>query len=133
MKPLAIALAIATSFAGTAIAAVEHGHIWNATYVAAYQPSFGRQGYPSSGIMKLTFNDGIISGTYLSDSIRPDPLHGRTIVVTGNVSHGEIRLTLQTSGGFSVRGTLADDGEISGTATIGGSPYTFVAKVKPLP
>jgi len=114
-------------------ATVMHGHVWEATYVAAYQPTFGRQGYPHSGTMKLKFNNGIISGTYVSDSIRPDPLYGRPIAVSGNVSDGNVTLILQAPGGFTVRGTIAENGEISGTATIKGSFYTFMAKVKSSP
>jgi len=112
---------------------VTHGRVWEATYVAAYQPTFGAARVPNSGTMKLKFNDGIISGTYVSESVRPDALYGRTITVSGNVSHGQITLILQAPGGFTVRGTLAGDGEISGTATIKGSFYSFLAKVKSSP
>ena len=73
----------------SALAAVEHGRVWQATYVAAYQPTFGRQGVPYSGTMKLKFNNGIITGTYLAESVRPDPLYGRTINVSGGVSQGQ--------------------------------------------
>ncbi|MBV9719142.1 MAG: hypothetical protein JOZ77_07465 [Candidatus Eremiobacteraeota bacterium] len=116
-----------------AAAAVMRGHVWEATYVAAYQPTFGVQGVPHSGVMKLRFNDGIIAGTYVSQSVRPDPLYGRTIAISGNVSAGNITLVFQTSGGFTVRGTIAENGEISGTATIRGSFYNFLAKVKSSP
>jgi hypothetical protein len=114
-------------------AAVERGRVWQATYVAAYQPTFGNQGVPYSGSLKLTFNDGIVSGTYASDSVRPDPLRGRIIAVSGGVSEGHITLNFQAAGGFTVRGTLAADGEISGTATIKGQFYNFLAKVKSSP
>lgn len=114
-------------------AVVMHGHVWEATYVAAYQPTFRTQGYPYSGIMKLKFNDGIVSGTYVSQSVRPDPLYGRTINVSGNVSKGNITLILNAPGGFTVRGTIAESGEISGTATVKGTFYTFMAKVKSSP
>ena len=55
----------------SALAAVEHGRVWQATYVAAYEPTFGRQGMPYSGILKLKFDHGIITGTYESDSVVP--------------------------------------------------------------
>jgi hypothetical protein len=116
-----------------ALAVVEHGRVWQATYVAAYQPTFGRQGVPRSGTMKLKFDHGIVTGTYISESIRPDPLYGRTIAVSGGVSQGQITLNLQAPGGFTVRGTLAGNGEISGTATIKGQFYSFMAKVKSSP
>jgi hypothetical protein len=130
---IAIAATLAALQTPVAYAAVMHGHVWEATYVAAYQPTFGRQGYPHSGTMKLKFNNGIISGTYVSDSVRPDPLYGRPIAVSGNVSEGNVTLILQAPGGFTVRGTIAENGEISGTATIKGSFYTFMAKVKSSP
>lgn len=117
----------------TALAVVVHGRVWEATYVAAYQPTFGPQKVPYSGILKLKFNHGIVSGTYVSESVRPDPLYGRTIAVSGNVSEGQITLNLQAMGGFTVRGTLSGDGEISGTATVKGSFYHFLAKVKSSP
>jgi hypothetical protein len=130
-------IALAAAFSALQLlparATVMHGHVWEATYVAAYQPTFGRQGYPHSGTMKLKFNNGIITGTYTSDSIRPDPLYGRPIAISGNVSQGNITLILQAPGGFTVRGTIAENGEISGTATIKGSFYTFMAKVKSSP
>jgi hypothetical protein len=88
------ALALAPAFA-----AVEHGRAWQATYVAAYQPTFGRQGVPYSGTLKLKFNDGIVSGTYAAESVRPDPLYGRTINVSGGVSQGHITLDFRASGG----------------------------------
>ncbi|HEY6326235.1 MAG TPA: hypothetical protein VIW73_06965 [Candidatus Cybelea sp.] len=114
-------------------AVVVHGRVWQATYVAAYQPTFGASRVPYAGTMKLKFDHGIISGTYVSESTRPDPLYGRTIAVSGGVSEGHVTLTLQAPGGFTVRGTLSADGEISGTATIRGSFYNFLAKVKSSP
>jgi hypothetical protein len=112
---------------------VVHGRVWQATYVAAYQPTFGAQRVPNSGTLKLKFDHGIISGTYVSESVRPDPLYGRTIAVSGGVSEGHITLNLQAPGGFAVRGTLGGNGEISGTATIRGQFYNFIAKVKSSP
>jgi len=110
-----------------------HGHVWQATYVAAYEPTFGPSKVPYSGILKLKFNNGIVSGTYEATSVRPDPLYGKTIAVSGNVSEGHITLNFSTFGGFTVRGTVAGDGEISGTATIKGQFYSFLAKVKSSP
>lgn len=114
-------------------AAVMHGHVWQATYITAYAPTFGSARVPFSGTMQLQFNRGIISGTYESTSVRNDPLFGRRIPVTGNVSHGQILLDFSTSGGFTVRGTLAENGDISGTATIRGRFNSFHAKVKSSP
>lgn len=117
----------------TALGVVVHGRVWQATYVAAYQPTFGAQRVPNSGTLKLKFDRGVVSGTYVSESVRPDPLYGRTIAVSGNVSEGHITLIFQAPGGFTVRGTLGGNGEISGTATIRGSFYSFLAKVRSSP
>lgn len=129
---VATMLLAALTFA-PALAILGHGPVWSATYVAAYQPTFGNQGVPYHGTMKLKFNHGIVSGTYVAESVRPDPLYGRTIAVSGGVQHGQVMLTLQAPGGFSVKGTMASDGEISGTATVKGKFYTFLAKVKSSP
>jgi hypothetical protein len=135
MKRCGVALLalVISAYALPALAVVVHGRVWQATYVAAYQPTFGAQKVPYAGTMKLKFNHGIISGTYVSESVRPDPLYGRTVVVSGNVSEGQITLLFQAPGGFTVRGTLAGDGEISGTATVRGSFYNFLARVKSSP
>lgn len=128
----ALTLALAAFSGGAALAVVGHGSHWSATYVAAYNPLFGG-GVPYSGEMKLTFNRGIISGTYSATSTRPDPLYGRIINVTGTVQHGNINLDVGGMSGFTLRGTLASDGEISGTATQKGQSYRFLAKVKSSP
>src|SRR5579864_9102097 len=99
------------AFAATgALAVVGHGPVWSATYVAAYNPLWNG-GVPYAGDMKLTFNHGIISGTYSSISTRPDPLYGRIINVTGTVQHGNINLDVGGMSGFTVRGTLSSNGE----------------------
>lgn len=127
-----LALALAACCAGNALAVAGHGPVWSATYVAAYNPLFGG-GVPYSGEVKLTFNHGIISGTYSATSSRPDPLYGRIVNVTGTVQHGNINLDVGGMSGFSVRGTLSGDGTISGTATQKGRLYSFLAKVKSTP
>lgn len=130
-----VTLIVALSTTMPALAILGHGPQWSATYVAAYQPTFGSgsSNVPYAGTMKLTFNHGIISGTYVSDSVRPDPLYGKTIPVSGGVQHGHVTLNFGTFAGFTVRGTLAGDGQISGTATIKGRFYNFLAKVKSSP
>lgn len=110
-----------------------HSAVWSATYVAARQSTFGRRGVPFTGTMVLRFNHGIISGTYVGTSVRPDPLNNRTTLVSGGVSHGQIHLIFQAPANFTVRGTLAEDGEISGSTTINRQIFTFVAKVKSVP
>jgi hypothetical protein len=52
---------------------------------------------------------GIISGVYASDSIRPDPLFGHQVPVTGSISSGNnIRLQIGVgSVALTVRGTIS--------------------------
>ena len=106
--------------------------VWNATYVAAYNPLFSG-GVPYSGEMKIRVNHGVISGTYTATSVRPDPLYGRTVNMTGTLQHGYVTLNVPGSGGFSMRGTLDREGTISGTASRGGRTYRFLATVKSSP
>jgi len=126
------ALTLAACCAASALAVAGHGPQWSATYVAAYNPLFGG-GVPYAGEMKLKYNHGIISGTYTATSVRPDPLYGRIVNVTGTVQHGNINLDVGGISGFAVRGTLSGDGTISGTATQKGRTYNFLAKVKSSP
>lgn len=127
-----VTLALAGYCAANVLAVAGHGPVWSATYVAAYNPLFGKA-VPYSGEMKLTYNHGIVSGTYSATSVRPDPLYGRIVNVTGTVQHGNINLDVGGMSGFTVRGTLASDGTISGTATQRGTMYSFLAKIKSSP
>jgi hypothetical protein len=130
---LALLAAVIALSAMPARAVVMHGRSWQATYVAAFTPSFGASRVPYSGTMNLNFNQGIISGTYVSDSVRPDPLRGRRVPISGNVSEGRITLIFQPPGNFTIRGTIAGNGEISGSGTIRGTSYNMLAKVKSSP
>ncbi|MGR4064148.1 MAG: hypothetical protein ACLQPV_01710 [Vulcanimicrobiaceae bacterium] len=98
------------------------------SYVAAFEPQF-RSAFPYSGTMQLTFREGIVSGTYRDMSIRPGgPLHnGMNVAVTGGTSGGNINFSIGSD--FRVRGTIAKDGTIEGTATYAGRLYNFLAKV----
>ena len=116
---------------GQALAVAGHGPVWSADYVAAYQPTFGTQSVPYTGDLKLTFNHGIISGTYSSISARPDPYYGRIIQVTGGVKGSGINLRI---GSISLpNGTIEKDGTIQGTANWNGKLYNFLAKPRPQP
>jgi hypothetical protein len=128
---VALAAAVLT---GPSLAATVQTHApeWSATYVAAYSPMW-HGGVPYSGDMKLKFNHGIISGTYTATSVKPDPMYGRIINVTGTVTHNNIYLDIGGMSGFSFRGTLEKDGTISGTATRKGHQYEFLAKIKSSP
>lgn len=127
-----LAVALAAVWASPALAVSVNRPVWSATYIAAYNPLF-KGGVPYSGELKLSFNRGIISGTYGATSSRPDPLYGRIINVTGTLQHGNINLDVGGMTGFTMRGTLHGDGTISGTATQRGHAYNFLAKVKSSP
>lgn len=127
---LAAALALLTSV--PALAVLNPGSAeWKATYVAAFQPQFGTQGVPYSGIMKVSVNHGIISGTYESTSSRPDPMYGRIINITGTISQGSVILHIASL--TILNGTIDHKGTISGTATWQGRLWNFLAKVKSSP
>ena len=132
MKALRLALCaiIVTLASGAqALAVAGHGPVWSADYVAAYQSTFGTQGPPYTGDLKLTFNHGIITGTYTSISARPDPYYGRIIQVTGGVKGGGINLRI---GSISLpNGTIEKNGTIQGTANWNGKLYNFMAKPRP--
>jgi hypothetical protein len=115
---------------GQALAVAGHGPVWNADFVAAYQPQFGNtQSPPYTGDLKLSFNHGIITGTYSSISARPDPYYGRIIQVTGGVKGTSINLRI---GSISLpNGTMSKSGTISGTANWNGKLYNFMAKPRP--
>ena len=127
-----LAVVAAAICAGPAYAVSVQSPEWSATYVAAYNPLW-HGGVPYSGDMKLKFNHGIVSGTYTATSVRPDPMYGRIISVSGNVSHSNITLYVGGMSGFTVRGTLENTGTISGTATKSGKQYRFLAKIKSSP
>lgn len=129
----AVAAFVFAALAGApALAILVNRPVWSATYVAAYNPLFSG-GVPYSGDMKITVNHGVISGSYTATSVRPDPLYGRTVNLTGTLQHGYVTLRVPGSGGFSMRGTLERDGTISGTATRSGRSYRFLAKVRSSP
>ena len=127
-----LAAAFALLTAAPAMAVLNPGAAaWKATYVAAFQPQFGAQGVPYSGIMKLSVNHGIISGTYESTSTRPDPMYGRIINVTGTISQGSVILHIASI--TMLNGTIDHKGTISGTVTWQGRIFNFLAKVKSSP
>jgi hypothetical protein len=95
-------------------------------YVAAFAPVFGF-GAPHSGTMNLVVHDGAISGTYTGTSAAPDYLDNRVVLVSGSIDEGDGYVMLSIGGGFTLRGTMANDGTISGTATYAGRLYEFVA------
>jgi hypothetical protein len=120
------AFIISLATGAQALAVAGHGPVWSADYVAAYQSTFGTQGPPYTGDLKLNFNHGIITGTYTSISARPDPYYGRIIQVTGGVKGSGINLRI---GSISLpNGTIEKNGTIQGTANWNGKLFNFMAK-----
>jgi hypothetical protein len=97
-------------------------------YVAAFAPIFGASGVPHSGTMQLFVHDGTISGTYSGTSVGPDPFDNRIVPVIGSVSANDGYVWLHIGGALLLRGTMANNGTITGTATYNGRLYEFVAK-----
>ncbi len=83
---------------------------------------------PWTGDLAITVNDeGIVSGQYRSNSIRPDPFNGKTVHVSGGLSGDFIRISFGTMGRVSAKGTIAED-KISGTFyDANNKTYDFVA------
>lgn len=131
MRHLALTLVLAALTAAPALAVISHGAVWKATYVAAFQPQFGTQGVPYSGLMKLRFDHGIISGTYDSTSVRPDPMYGRIINVTGALSKTSVILHIASL--TILNGSMDPNGVITGSASWQGRLFNFMAKIKSMP
>jgi hypothetical protein len=124
-----IALAIATfGSLPTLAVTTESSKPFTRPYVAAFEPQF-RGAFPFVGTMELTFNNGILSGSYRDESIKPGApfSNGRIAHVAGGVSGNNIHFTI--GGSFSVKGTIAANGAISGTAQYRGHLYNFYAEV----
>lgn len=83
---------------------------------------------PYTGALVFKVNaDGSVNGDYESDSIRPDPLYGQLIPVTGTISGNHILLQIGTGiRAFSITGTATGSG-ITGSATRSGRVWTFTA------
>ncbi|HMF29426.1 MAG TPA: hypothetical protein VKE42_11675 [Candidatus Cybelea sp.] len=129
---LAGAAAAGVLFAAASIApalAVTNSGAQSATpYVAAFAPVFAVNGFPHTGVMQIVINDGTISGTYSGTSAGPDYLDDRIVLVSGTVSPDDGYVQLFIGGALALRGTMANDGTISGTATYRGRLYEFVAQ-----
>lgn len=113
-----------------ALAVTNGGDSSPATYVAAFAPVFGGSGVPRSGTMSLLVRDGTISGTYSGTSVGPDYLDNRLLPVTGSVSQDQY-VQLFIGGAATLRGTMAANGNITGTLTANGHLYEFVAVARP--
>jgi hypothetical protein len=99
------------------------------SYVVGYQHAIRPPGVPFTGEMRLTFNNGIVSGRYTDTSIRPGgPLANvRNAAVQGGVDedHGRIHFTIATR--FRVSGTF-EHGIIDGNANVRNVIYNFHAR-----
>ncbi len=124
----AVALFAAACFATPAQAVTNAGETTYASYVAAFTPAFGGYAVPYVGKMLLIMHDGAIQGTYTGISARPDRLNDRIESVAGSVNQNDGYVQLNVGNAIAVRGTMAADGTISGTADYNGGLYDFVAK-----
>ena len=122
---LACAVAILAGFppAARAVVAV-HGNAQNVPYVMAFAP-LNSNAHPYAGTMHLTFNNGIISGTYTDISIKPGSpfANAHNISVQGNISTSHVTLIIRNT---TFRGSMSAD-KMSGSATIRGIIYEFAA------
>jgi hypothetical protein len=122
---LAAALAVAVpAVLVTGARAVTTQNARSVPYVIGFHPLHSSQ-TPYLGQLHLTFNNGIVSGTYTDLSIRPGSpfANAHNIPVSGNVSSSHITLIVRQ---ITFRGTMSGD-KMSGSATIRGSIYTFEA------
>jgi hypothetical protein len=124
---LASALLAIAGSAIPALAVTNNGAQTATPYVAAFAPIFGTSGVPHSGTMRLVVRDGAISGTYTGTSVAPDLLDDRIVPISGSLNEHDGYVQLYIGGVLSLRGTMANDGRISGTATYRGRLYEFVA------
>jgi len=111
-----------------ALAVTNEGAQAATPYVAAFAPVFAVNGFPHTGVMQIAVNDGSISGTYSGTSVGPDFLNDRIVPVSGTISPTDGYVQLFIGGALSLRGTMAGNGTISGTATYRGHLYEFLAQ-----
>jgi len=96
-------------------------------YIVAWRARSG--GAPFTGTMDLKFSqDGIVSGTYRADSVRPDPMNGKFVPVTGGRDGEHIHFTFLGMGpGMTFSGTI-DRGHIVASSRVRGRVYDFEGK-----
>lgn len=114
-------------FAAPARAVTSNGATPATPYIAAFAPIFGTSGFPRTGVMTLVVRDGTITGSYSGTSVGPDYLDNRMVPVIGTVNQGDRFVYLFIGGAITLRGTMAADGTITGTATERGRLYEFAA------
>jgi hypothetical protein len=98
----------------------------NVEYVATIA-SPNSHAYPYTGLLRLTINNGLITGTYVSTSIIHDPTRGHAQSVTGNINGNRVKLNIGNAMTFS--GTVRPRGRtFVGNAVWIGQTYAFEAK-----
>ena len=120
-----LVIAIVLSFPSHVRAVSVQSNPRNVPYVIGFHP-LNSSAHPYLGQMHLTFNHGIISGTYTDISIRPGSpfANVHNAPVSGGLSGSHVTFTVRQ---VTFRGTM--DGEkMSGSATIRGTIYTFAAQ-----
>jgi hypothetical protein len=123
---LAAALAVAALLVlVTEARAVTTQNARSVPYVIGFHPMHSSQ-TPYLGQLHLTFNNGVVSGTYTDLSIRPGSpfANAQNLPVSGNVSESHVTLIIRQ---VTFRGTMSGN-KMSGSATIRGSIYTFEAQ-----
>jgi hypothetical protein len=118
---LAASLAVPLSARAVAI----NGTAAKVPYVIGFHPLNSTQ-TPYLGQMNLTFNNGIISGTYTDISNRPGSpfANAHSLPVTGGLSGSHVTLVIRQ---VTFRGTVSGE-KMSGSATIRGTIYQFAAQ-----
>ncbi len=123
---LLLAVAAAAAIVGRADAISSKGVVRDVPYVVAFRP-INSMSVPFTGTMLLTFDNGIISGTYTDDSVKPGgPLaNRRNVRVTGGSTESGIHLNIGNVVAF--QGTLYGE-TMAGSALIRGRIYEFEAQ-----
>ncbi len=129
MRKWTVVLAWAYALCTAGAPALADATAKNLTLQASLVPA-GSMMTPYSGTLNLSINaQGAINGTYNSNSIRPDPSHGRTIIVTGTLKGTALHLRFGMGGGIQVDGTFVN-GKMKGVAYNGAQQYNFKAYVE---
>jgi hypothetical protein len=122
------AIAILLAFASNARAVTASNvppNAKNVPYVMGFHV-LNSGAHPYLGQLRLTFNNGVLSGTYTDLSVKPGGpfANAHNITVSGNYSSSHVTLIIRQ---VTFRGTFSGPSKMSGSATIRGAIYTFEA------
>jgi hypothetical protein len=122
---IAVGLIAAIALTPAASAMTSRAVIRDVPFVAAFRP-LNSHTYPFSGVMRLSFNHGIIKGWYTDTSIKAgSPLANvRHAPVSGGISHDSVRLRIR---GLWLIGTMHRQ-VIRGSIHAFHQIYVFTAK-----